>query len=141
MNSNQFSRNVFVLDISGSMGGSKCQTLQLSATRFIEDIPDNSYVGIVLFDGGVELRHRVVQITDRSVRDRLIKSVPAMARRGTDIGQGIMRGVQALKEEGISTEGATLILVTDGEHFGTPHNYVDYVLPTLLSAKVFLIVK
>jgi hypothetical protein len=41
-------RTVFVLDVSGSMSGMKCQNLHLSATRFIEDIPNNNYVGIVL---------------------------------------------------------------------------------------------
>jgi uncharacterized protein with von Willebrand factor type A (vWA) domain len=126
-------RTVFVLDVSGSMGGMKCQNLHLSVTRYIEDIPDNNYVGIVLFDDKTNIEHRVVQITDRSVRDSLISKVPQMARGRTDIGSGLLTGLQALTSEGLSTEGATLILVTDGED---GKRYVDRVLPTLLSAKV-----
>ena len=135
VNSGQFGRNVFVLDVSGSMDEDRCETLQLSTTRIIADIPDNSYVGIVLFDDRTELCHKVVQITDRQIRDRLIRSVPAMARGSTDIGSGILFGIQALRGEGVSTEGATLFLVTDGDN--DYPDYVDRVLPTLKSAKVF----
>ena len=132
----QFSRNVFVLDISGSMSGNKCQTLQLGVTRIIEQLPDNSYVGVVLFDTRVETALHMTQITDRSVRDRAIRSVPAMARGGTSIGLGILTGVQLIRDAGLATDGTTLFLATDGGHNGSPSDYVSHVLPTLLSEKV-----
>jgi uncharacterized protein with von Willebrand factor type A (vWA) domain len=128
-------RTVFVLDVSGSMGGMKCQNLHLSATRFIEDIPNNNYVGIVLFENSSNIEHRVVQITDRSIRDSLISKVPQKAGGGTDIRSGLLTALQALTSENLRTEGANLILVTDGGDT-TCGNYVDRVLPTLLSAKV-----
>ena len=67
-----YGRNVFVLDTSGSMGGMRCETLRLSVTRIIEDIPQMSYVGVVLFDDRVHIAHKLIQITDQSVRDELI---------------------------------------------------------------------
>ena len=133
--SSDFARVVFVLDVSGSMGGQKCKTLQLAVTRIIEELSEKSYVGVTLFDNHSQTAHRVTQITDRSVRDGLIQSVPAMARRGTDIGQGILYGVQAFTDEGLATDGATMFLATDGEDF-TKTDYVSRVLPTLLNAKV-----
>jgi len=128
-------RIVFVLDISGSMGGMKCQALHLSATRRIEDIPDGHYVGIVTFDHNPEIQHNCVKITDRSVRDSLIQKVPKMARGLTDIGGGLLMGLNALTEQKLSTEGAILILVTDGRDGS---GYLDRVLPQILSAKVFV---
>jgi len=122
------------------MEGMKCETLHLSATRLIEDIPDKDYVGIVLFDHETNIEHKVVQITNRSVRDSLIRSVPQIARGGTDIGSGLLMGLRALTQENISTEGATIVLVTDGGDT-TLRNYVDRVLPSLLNAKVLTIYK
>ena len=136
-NGSKFGRNVFVLDISYSMQGLKSQTLQLSATRIIEDIPDNSYVGVVMFYENAKMCHRVTQITDRAVRDQIIASVPSFLNGGTDIGKGILFGVDALKNEGICTEGAIIYLVTDGGDM-TGRDYVSDVLPVLKSAKVFL---
>ena len=130
-----YGRNVFVLDISANMAGRYCETLQLSATRIIEDIPQMNYVGVVLFDGRVEIAHKLIQITDQSVRDRIIKSVPAMARGSTRIAQGVLAGVQLLEDAKVSTEGATLFLVTDGCD-DTGEAYVNQILPTLLSKKV-----
>ncbi len=129
-------RTVFVLDVSGSMSGMKRETLHLSATRYIEDIPDGYYVGIVLFENIASINHRVVKITDRSVRDSLVRAVPIKSGGGTEISAGLLTALTALRNEGISTEGATIILVTDGEDNCCSGAYVDRVLPQLLSAKV-----
>jgi uncharacterized protein with von Willebrand factor type A (vWA) domain len=111
----------------------------LSAIRFIEDIPDNNYVGIVLFDDKVWIEHNVVQITNKSVRDSLTSKVPQMARGSTDIGGGLLMGLKALEQQNLSTEGATLVLVTDGGDNcgGGRGKYLDNVLPHLLKSKVF----
>ena len=83
----------------------------------------------------------MTQITDRSVRNVAIGSIPATGHiGGTDIGLGIMSGIRLLKDSGLETTGATMFVVTDGDHNGE-HNggvqdYVSYVLPTLLQNKV-----
>jgi len=120
------------------MEGMKSQTLHLSATRHIEDIPDGHYVGIVIFDERSEIGHNCVKITDRSVRDSLIRKVPRTVRGGTDIGGGLLMGLNALTQQGLSTEDATLILVTDGKDEIYGSQYLDRVLPQILSAKVFV---
>ena len=134
----QFGRNVFVLDVSQSMKGVKTESLLLSVTRIIEDIPDKSYVGIVSFSEKAYMTHKVVQITDRTVRNGLIKSVRPIIKRRTNIGAGILGGVRALKQSGVSTDGAVMFLVTDGKDI-TGTDYVSGVLPTLLEAKVFIV--
>ena len=131
----QFSRNVFVLDVSGSMAGSRSQTLQLGVTRIIEQLPDNSYVGVVLFESIARVQLNMTQITDRAARDRVIQSIPAVGSGGTDIGSGILHGVQLLSGAGLNTEGATMFLATDGEDM-TGFDYPSRVLPTLLRDKV-----
>jgi calcium-activated chloride channel regulator 4 len=130
-------RTVFILDISGSMSGMKLETLHLSASRLIEDISDRDYVGIVLFWDQNNIEHSVVQITDRSVRNSLLSKLPKTVRGSTNIGDGLLTGLQALRESRLSTEGATFILVTDGGDDCGDGRYVDRVLPQLLSAKVF----
>ena len=79
----------------------------------------------------------VTQITKESVKVKLLRSIPTVNKRGTDIGKGIVLGVQALKDQGICTEGATIFLITDGEDI-TNTDYVSRVLPILKSAKVFI---
>ncbi len=130
------SRIVFILDISGSMRGMKSQNLHLSTIRYIEDIPEGHYVGIVTFDHRSKIRHNCVQIINRSVKESLIGKVPKKARGGTDIGGGLLKGLEALNQQSLSTEGATFILVTDGNDETYGSGYLDRVLPQLLSAKV-----
>jgi uncharacterized protein with von Willebrand factor type A (vWA) domain len=135
-------RTVFVLDVSGSMRGKRLETLNLAVKRYIVDVQDGHYVGIVLFESKVWIEHEVVQITSKSVRDSLIAKCPQKVYNDNDFEGGLMMGLKALREKGLDTEGATLIFVTDGEdtwsrhHYGPGVNYVDKVLPELLSAKV-----
>jgi uncharacterized protein with von Willebrand factor type A (vWA) domain len=136
--SSQSPRTIFILDVSGSMKGIKSETLQISAKRYIEDISANSYVGIVLFDDRTWIEHKVVKITDRSVRNSLIAKVPTIFRGRTDIGSGLLMGLSSLTQEKLNTEGANFILVTDGEDT-TGTNYVDRVLPFIINAKVLWI--
>ena len=67
-----------------------------------------------------------------------IKSVPAKAYGGNVIVQGVLTSVKLLEDAGVSTEGATFFLVTDGctELKGV---YVNQILPTLLSKKVLTV--
>ncbi|CAG2100943.1 unnamed protein product [Medioppia subpectinata] len=129
-------RAVFVLDVSGSMLGAKCQTLQLETVRFIDRIGDNNQVGIVLFDDYGWTAHAVTKITGHSVRQSIVAAVPEMARGGTDIGAGIMEGLAAFSCAGVDTNGAKIFLATDGGHCVGIPDYVGHVLPHLISAKV-----
>jgi len=120
------------------MSGTRSETLQLSAKRYIEDISENSYVGIVLFNSIAWIEHEVVKITDRKVRNSLSQKVPKMGKGQTDIGSGLLMALNSLTQQSLSTEGANFILVTDGED-NSRTNYVERVLPILLNAKVFFI--
>ncbi|CAG2163496.1 unnamed protein product [Oppiella nova] len=131
-------RIVFVLDVSGSMGGAKCETLQLGIQRFIEDQAGGSHVGIVLFDDKTWTEHPIVPVTDSATRQRLKDKVPRMARGGTDIRAGILEGLKALRAANIATEGAILFLATDGGHCTGNRDYVGDVLPHVLQAKVIV---
>ncbi|CAG2106831.1 unnamed protein product [Medioppia subpectinata] len=125
---------VFVLDVSGSMGGLPSQSLQMAVWRYIDDAPVNQRLGVVLFDDQTWTAHPVVQITGPDVRVRLRQAVPQMGRGNTNISMGLLQGLEALKAVNVVTEGAVIFLVTDGCHsYG---NYVDQVLPVLLAAKV-----
>ncbi|CAG2101688.1 unnamed protein product [Medioppia subpectinata] len=127
---------VFVLDVSGSMYGPPCESLQMAAWRYIDDAPDNQRLGIVLFDDQAWTAHPVVQITGPDVRARLRQAVPQMDRGTTDIGKGLLQGLQALRLANPVTEGAVIFLVTDGDN--NYPDYVDQVLHVLQAAKVIV---
>ncbi|CAG2103573.1 unnamed protein product [Medioppia subpectinata] len=129
-------RTVFVLDVSGSMSGAKCETLHLETLRFINRINDNNHVGIVLFNENAWSVHEVTMVTGAAVRDGLVRAVPVRAGGGTDIGAGIIEGLAAFRRASVDTNGAKMFVATDGEHCTGIEDYVGYVLPQLISAKV-----
>ncbi|CAG2164507.1 unnamed protein product [Oppiella nova] len=129
-------RTVFVLDVSGSMSGAKCQTLQLETKRFIERISDGNSVGIVLFNERAWSVYALTRISNRETRDTIIATVPQMGSGSTDIRAGIIEGLAAFTRAGISTVGANIFLATDGEHVSGNLDYVGDVLPHLHLAQV-----
>ncbi|CAG2161401.1 unnamed protein product [Oppiella nova] len=124
---------VFVLDVSISMIGTKCQTLQLEIQRFIEKLQLGNHVGIVLFNKRSWIEHPVVQITDGNVRNGLQNKIPQMAADKTDIRAGVMEGLNALKLANVPTEGAVLFLVTGSKHNCGSSDYVGDVIVNCLA--------
>ncbi len=133
-----FSRTIFVMDVSGSMGGLKSETLHLSVSRIVEEIQDNDFVGFVLFNSIAWIEHEVVQLTNNSIRKSLRDKIPRMNQQYTNIEDGLRKALDALKQKNLNTEKATIMLFTDGEDT-TGGNYVDRVLPDLIGAKVGII--
>jgi calcium-activated chloride channel regulator 4 len=131
---NYVGKYVLVLDISGSMNGSRLSSLNYAARTFIKDIPLNNYMAIITFSDDANVIQHLIQITDDNVRQKLIQAVPTSVNGGTAIGKGLLSALEELKVSGKGVEGSNIVLVTDGGENVDPK--IITVLPNILKAKV-----
>ncbi|XP_062992750.1 calcium-activated chloride channel regulator 1-like isoform X2 [Elgaria multicarinata webbii] len=105
-----------VLDVSGSMIGSRIARLKQAAELFILQIVESgSWVGIVTFNSAATKKSDLKQIVSNSVRQNLIGYLPTSANGGTSICSGIRLGFQVVAQKYSTTEGCEIVLLTDGE--------------------------
>ncbi|XP_006824532.2 calcium-activated chloride channel regulator 1-like [Saccoglossus kowalevskii] len=108
-------RVVLVLDTSGSMDGDRIQRLYQSATYFIENrIEDGSFVGIVGFSSYAVILASMTELKYGYQRSEVSSKVPQEADGATSIGGGVRLALQVLQDGNVTSEGASLLLITDG---------------------------
>ena len=136
IDSQQSSRFVLVLDVSGSMrDNGRIKLLNRAATRFVKDlIPNNFELGIIEFATNASIVHRMVRVND-TTRQSLIEAIPSIAEGWTAIGKGFKLALDILREGGGHTRGATIILVSDGEE-NQKEPTVDEIMPEMLEAGI-----
>ncbi|WAR27531.1 CLCA4-like protein [Mya arenaria] len=109
-------RRVFVLDISGSMSGSRIESLHDTGVYIVQEVLRNgSWLGIVWFNSTAMQANEIVIITDDSVRMELIHNLPSKEGGGTCIGCGINLAIEMLEAKFKSAKGCEIILMSDGE--------------------------
>lgn len=129
-------RVVLVLDVSGSMiYDHRLDHVKNAATFYVKHLaPEGIQLGIVSFSSWASTLQDVVEVNSASRKD-LVQAIDMLdAMGGTAIGQGLLEGLKALKKDGHSAEGGTLILMTDGGENLPP--YMFDVLPDLLKEHV-----
>ncbi|XP_043114420.1 calcium-activated chloride channel regulator 4A-like [Puntigrus tetrazona] len=105
-----------VLDVSGSMKGSRILRLQQAATHFLQNIiEDQSSVGIVTFSTSASTLSQLTSIDNESTRKKLIKLLPKEANGWTNMCKGLNLGLEVLKKDNGDVEGDEIIFLTDGE--------------------------
>ncbi|XP_067221357.1 calcium-activated chloride channel regulator 1-like isoform X2 [Chanodichthys erythropterus] len=104
-----------VLDVSGSMHGSRMRRLQQGATHFLQHIEDKASVGIVTFSSNATTLSPLTTIDNNSARNKLIELLPKVAKGGTHICKGLNLGLQVLKNDNGDVMGDEIIFLTDGE--------------------------
>ncbi|XP_048016193.1 calcium-activated chloride channel regulator 1-like [Megalobrama amblycephala] len=105
-----------VLDVSGSMQGSRILRQQQAATHFLQNIiEDQASVGIVTFSDNANTLSPLTTIDSESTREKLIKLLPKVADGGTYICKGLTLGLQVLKNDNGNVIGDEIIFLTDGE--------------------------
>ncbi|XP_048015954.1 calcium-activated chloride channel regulator 1-like [Megalobrama amblycephala] len=105
-----------VLDVSGSMQGSRILRLQQAATHFLQNIiEDQASVGIVTFSSDASTLSPLTTIDSESTREKLFKLLPKVADGGTYICKGLNLGLQVLKKDNGDVIGDEIIFLTDGE--------------------------
>ncbi|XP_075038537.1 calcium-activated chloride channel regulator 1-like [Mixophyes fleayi] len=110
-----------VLDVSGSMAGSRIQRLYQAAEIFvIQIIEAGSHVGIVTFQTSASVISQLLQIRGDVERQRLKSLLPKTAGGGTNICSGILAGIEVNTKLDGTSAGTDIILLSDGEDNNDP---------------------
>ncbi|MEJ2158155.1 MAG: VWA domain-containing protein [Desulfobacteraceae bacterium] len=108
---------VFVIDNSGSMrkNDPKFITPEVVST-FVEQLPGNAQVGMVLFDQKARLLIPMTPLADGQDRQAVISSLKSIDYRGqfTNTPIGIERALYELKSNGRKASQKGIIFITDG---------------------------
>uniref|UniRef100_A0A8C1RBQ1 Chloride channel accessory 1 n=1 Tax=Cyprinus carpio TaxID=7962 RepID=A0A8C1RBQ1_CYPCA len=101
-----------ILDVSGSMEGSRILQQQQAATHFLRNIiEDQARVGIVALSTFASTLSPLTTIDSDTARENLIKSLPKVASGLTKMCLGLSQGLQ----DSGDAFGYEIIFLTDGE--------------------------
>uniref|UniRef100_A0A8C1ZI81 Chloride channel accessory 1 n=1 Tax=Cyprinus carpio TaxID=7962 RepID=A0A8C1ZI81_CYPCA len=105
-----------ILDVSGSMEGSRILQLQQAATHFLRHIiEDQARVGIVTFSTLASTLSPLTTIDSDTTRENLIKLLPKVAGGSTNMCLGLSQGLQILREDNGDALGDEIVFLTDGQ--------------------------
>ncbi|XP_058655380.1 calcium-activated chloride channel regulator 3A-1-like [Onychostoma macrolepis] len=105
-----------ILDVSGSMRGSRILQQQQAATHFLRNIVENqASVGIVTFSTEASTLSPLTTIDSDTTRENLIKLLPNVADGWTNVCLGLSQGLQVLQADNGDALGDELIFLTDGQ--------------------------
>uniref|UniRef100_A0A8C2F952 Chloride channel accessory 1 n=1 Tax=Cyprinus carpio TaxID=7962 RepID=A0A8C2F952_CYPCA len=105
-----------ILDVSGSMEGSRILQQQQAATHFLRNIIENqARVGIVAFSTLASTLSPLTTIASDTTRENLIKLLPKVASGSTNMCLGLSQGLQILREDNGDALGDEIIFLTDGQ--------------------------
>ncbi|MCP2244077.1 von Willebrand factor type A domain-containing protein [Lentzea aerocolonigenes] len=117
---------VFVVDTSGSMHGTKLDTVKAAIRELYSQLRDDDVLGIVTFD--TEVRTTLKATTKREISaDRLDAVVTGLeADGGTDINLGVLYGIDELARHSHSETDplSCLYLFSDGEPNSGERNWI-----------------
>ncbi|XP_077495596.1 calcium-activated chloride channel regulator 3A-1-like [Amblyomma americanum] len=113
---------------------SRIEFLKEAATRYIEDIEDDSRrLAIVTFSYGAKMAHSLMPV-NASTRKGFLAAIQNLCANGpTCIGCGVRRALELLRTDTESPEGADIILMSDGQENRCPH--IATVLPRVAREK------
>jgi Ca-activated chloride channel family protein len=105
---------VLVLDRSGSMGGKKLKDARQAVLRLMERMASFDRLALVTYSNGVQSLAPLMPLDD-SRRDDLAAVVNRIgASGGTNLGAGLQRGIEILKQNPEGERQRKLILISDG---------------------------
>ncbi|XP_040607593.1 LOW QUALITY PROTEIN: calcium-activated chloride channel regulator 4 [Mesocricetus auratus] len=117
-----------VLDVSGSMAGyDRLNRMNQAAQYFLMQVIENgSKIGMVHFNHQASIKSQLIQINNDTQRHQLVDALPTAASGGTSICSGIRKAFEVFKAGGFQTDGADIMLLTDGED-STAKDCIDEV--------------
>jgi hypothetical protein len=114
---------VLLVDVSGSMRGSRYQTLKDGLRKFLAAVAPQDQVSLVTFAESAKV---VWRGTAGRAPDTVVSKLPAEATgTSTDIGRALEQAVKILSRDGAPSI-ATVVLLTDGRHqprSGSPYPF------------------
>ncbi|KAK4440304.1 E3 ubiquitin-protein ligase WAV3 [Sesamum alatum] len=107
---------VTVLDVSGSMAGSKLLLLKCAVCFVIENLGPADRLSIVSFSSSAHRILPLLRMTDRGREDAKAAVNSLFSDGGTDIVEGLKKGARILEERRERNPVASIILLSDGKH-------------------------
>ena len=112
-----------VLDRSTSMQGARLTALKTAVGLIIEKLAPEDIISIVTFSDRGELNQPPTHVSNRNGIIAQIRQIQASG--GTEIFQGLLTGVQALRQTPLNQYTNHLILLTDGHTYGDEAECLD----------------
>jgi len=104
-----------LVDVSGSMMGSKLVYAKRSLTKLIEHLSPNDYCGLIDFSESAQVISRPVPCTAEAKEDLKRKVSDLQTRGSTNIADALLKGFELAQEADLSSEVILrVILFTDG---------------------------
>lgn len=105
---------VMVLDVSGSMSGSKLDLLQHAVCFVIENLGPSDRLSIVSFSSSAHRIFPLRRMTDTGREDAKLAVNSLSADDGTNIVEGLKKGARVLEERHEENPVASIVLLSDG---------------------------
>ncbi|KAL3376761.1 hypothetical protein AABB24_003270 [Solanum stoloniferum] len=105
---------VTVLDISGSMAGSKLTLLKQAVCFVIDNLGPSDRLSIVTFSSGAQRNFPLRRMTEQGRREAALAVNAISANGGTNIVEGLKKGVRVLEERRERNPVASIVLLSDG---------------------------
>jgi len=115
----------FLIDVSGSMNGTKLQNAKNTITALYADMPENDRIAIVAFDDGAFFKLRPRAAGQIKRQDEMPSILGKMFAKGkTALYDAIWISVDQIRDKSRST---LIIVVTDGEDNSSKHSYHEVI--------------
>ena len=129
-------RIVLVIDRSGSMAGKPLESAKSAAMKFVQEVNDDNYVGVVQFNDRAQIVHPLTKISFSS-RFSIRLAISRITSSGmTSIGAGLLLGKSLLESNTKRGFRNILIVLTDGQENTPP--WISQIAPQILSAKILV---
>ncbi|XP_073501199.1 inter-alpha-trypsin inhibitor heavy chain H3-like isoform X4 [Phyllobates terribilis] len=112
---------LFVIDHSGSMYGHKIKQTYEAFTRILEEMPQEDYIGILIFDDKIEKwKESLVRATAENIKLAKEFVEKMTARGGTDINKALLTAAKMLTNATINNalppmSASMILFLSDGE--------------------------
>ncbi|MHA1228742.1 MAG: VWA domain-containing protein, partial [Candidatus Hodarchaeales archaeon] len=127
-------RIVLVIDRSGSMRGTPLDSAKSAAMKFVQEVDNNNYIGVVQFNDSAQIVHPLTKISFLS-RLSIQLAISGITSYGlTSIGAGLLLGKNLLESNTKRGFRNILIVLTDGQENTPP--WISQIAPQILSAKI-----
>ncbi|MED6172373.1 hypothetical protein PIB30_049453 [Stylosanthes scabra] len=112
---------VTVLDISGSMAGTKLALLKRAMGFVIQNLGSNDRLSVIAFSSTARRLFPLSRMTD-SGRQQALQAVNSLvANGGTNIAEGLRKGAKIMEDRKEKNPVASIILLSDGQDNYTVH--------------------
>ncbi|OIW06714.1 hypothetical protein TanjilG_11439 [Lupinus angustifolius] len=134
---------VTVLDISGSMAGTKLALLKRAMGFVIQNLGSNDRLSVIAFSSTARRLFPLCRMTD-SGRQQALQAVNSLvASGGTNIAEGLRKGAKIVEDRKEKNPVASIILLSDGQDNYTvngsgsdqPQPNYELLLPTSISGR------